>query len=124
MPLHADSSFVIDKKDFTPVEWAGGVCMRGRYEKVFTGDLTGTSVVEATLLRTENDGPAVYVAIERIQCTLQGRTGSFLLLHQALQPGPSSWTIAEGSGLGELAGIRGHGEITPGHGFTLDYDIA
>ena len=121
---HATSSFVLDKKDFAPAEWIGGGLMRARYEKTFTGDLAATSVVEGVMLRTENDGPAVYVAIERIEGTLHGKTGSFLLLHQAMQPGSSTWTIAAGSGLGELAGIVGSGEITPGHGFTLDYQIA
>ena len=65
----------------------------------------------------------MYVAIERFECTLHGRTGSFLLLHRAMQPGESAWTIAEGTGQGELAGIQGSGEITPGHEFFLDYEI-
>lgn len=123
MAQRATSSFTLDKKDFTPAEWAGGGMMRARYEKTFTGDLSGTSIVEAIMLRTDDEGPALYVAIERFDCMLHGRAGSFLLLHQAMQPGESSWTIAEGTGLGELQGIQGTGEITPGHGFTLDYEI-
>lgn len=123
MAQRATSSFTLDKKDFTPAEWTGGTMMRARYEKTFTGDLSGQSIVEATLLRTDDEGPAVYVAIERFECTLHGRTGSFLLLHRAMQPGESAWTIAEGTGQGELAGIQGSGEITPGHGFILDYEI-
>lgn len=123
MAQRATSSFTLDKKDFVPAEWVGGTMMRARYEKTFTGDLEGTSVVEASMLRTDDDGPAVYVAIERFDCTLHGRKGSFLLLHRAMQPGESAWTIAEGTGQGELSGIQGSGEITPGHGFTLDYEI-
>ena len=123
MVQRATSSFVIDNKDFAPVEWIGGGLSRGRFEKTFTGDLAGAGVVEAVLLRTENEGLAVYVGIERIECTLHGRTGSFLLLHQAMQPGAATWTIAERSGTGDLAGITGAGEILPGHGFTLDYEL-
>ena len=33
------------------------------------------------------------------------------------------WTIVTGSGTGELAGIHGTGEITPGHNFMLNYDF-
>lgn len=120
---HASSTFVIDKKDFVPAEWVGGSMTRGRFEKTFTGDFEGTGVVEAVLLRSDGDGPAVYSAVERIDGTLHGKRGSFLLLHQAMMPGPSSWSIAQGSGLGELQGISGAGEITPGHAFTLDYEL-
>ena len=123
MAERVSSSFVIDRKDFVPAEWSGGGLTRARFEKTFTGELTGTSVVEAVMLRTENDGLAVYTGIERIECTVNGRTGSFLLLHQAMQPGPATWTIADGSGTGELAGIAGAGEILPGHGFTLHYSL-
>jgi hypothetical protein len=123
MPQRATSSFTVDKKDFTPAEWTGGGLVRARYEKTFTGELAGSGVVEAVMLRTEGDALAVYVAIERIECTLHGRTGSFVLLHQAMQPGPATWTIAAGSGTGELAGISGNAEILPGHQFTLDYEL-
>ena len=123
MPQRASSSFVIDKKDFAPAEWTGGGIARARFEKTFTGELAGTGVVEAVMLRTEGDALAVYVGIERIECTLHGRAGSFLLLHQAMQPGPATWTIAAGSGTGELTGISGNAEILPGHNFTLDYEL-
>ena len=123
MAERASSSFVIDRKDMAPAEWTGGGLARARFEKTFTGDLAGTSVVEAVLLRTDNEGLAVYVGIERIDCTLHGKAGSFLLLHQAMQPGLATWTIAQGSGTGDLAGITGAGEILPGHGFTLHYAL-
>jgi hypothetical protein len=123
MAERVSSSFVIDRKDFVPAEWTGGGMTRARFEKTFTGELAGTSVVEAVMLRTEHDGPAVYTGIERIECTMNGRAGSFLLLHQAVQPGPATWTIATGSGTGDFAGIVGAGEILPGHGFTLHYSL-
>ena len=123
MAERVSSSFVIDRKDFAPVEWSGGGMTRARFEKTFSGELSGTSVVEAVMLRVENDGLAVYAGIERIECTVNGRSGSFLLLHQAMQPGHATWTIADGSGTGELAGISGAGEILPGHGFTLHYSL-
>ena len=67
-----------------------------------------------------------YVGLERIEGTLHGRTGTFVLLHSATgsqgeQHG--SWTIVPGSGGGELAGIRGSGEITDQHDFVLEYAL-
>jgi hypothetical protein len=39
----AQSSFVIDKKDGSPVEWEGGNMGHNTFYKTFTGDIVGTS---------------------------------------------------------------------------------
>jgi len=123
--MRATSKFVIDKKVPTPVEWRVGGASRHRYEKTFTGEIEGTSVVEATMLGLGDGRPLVYVAIEALEVTIHGRKGTFILLHRAVHPedGTTSWTIIAGSGGGELAGIRGTGTITPGHEFTLEYQL-
>ena len=123
---HARSSFTVDHRDASPVIWEGGAMSRSRFAKMFTGDLVGSSVVEATMLMLENAGPVAYVGLERIEGTLHGRTGTFVLLHSATgSPGENhgSWTIVPGSGGGELAGIRGSGEITDQHDFVLEYAL-
>ncbi len=100
---------------------------RTRFVKTFTGELTGTGIVEAVMLRTDDDGPAVYVGIERIEGTLHWQAGSFLPLHSATMLGgeqAASWTIVPGSGTGGLAGISGSGEITPDHDLVLDYQLS
>ncbi|GAA3273815.1 MULTISPECIES: DUF3224 domain-containing protein [Dactylosporangium] len=126
MPSLAKSSFTIDNRDNTPVEWNGGPMTRARWTKTFTGELTGTSVVELILLGPDGDGPAIYLGVERFDCELAGRKGGFLLIHSASMLGEAheaSWTIVPGSGTGELAGLSGRGEITPEHDLILHYDL-
>ncbi len=126
MPQTAKSSFVIDKKTPNPVSFEGGQMTHTRFEKTFTGDIVGTSVVEALLAGLDNGGPAIYVGIERFACTVAGRKGTFVLMHAATQHGSggsASWTIVQGSGTGQLAGISGAGEILPNHDFVLSYEL-
>ena len=122
----AQSSFVIDRKDASPVEWANGHMGHNSFYKTFTGDIAGTSIVKAIMLMTDAPGPAVYVGIERFDCTVQGRKGTFLLTHNGVMLNgaqTAQWTIVEGSGTGELTGIRGRGEILPKHDFVLEYEL-
>lgn len=126
MPQTANGAFTIDKRDTTATPWEGGQMTRTRWHKTFTGDLTGTSVIEATMLGLDDGGPAVYVGLERIAGTLHGREGTFILLHAATNHGNDNttlWTIVRGSGTGQLAGIRGEAEILAKHGFVLTYDF-
>ncbi len=121
----ASSSFTVEQTTSAPVDWVGGELARTRFDKLFSGDLAGTGVVEATMLR-QPDGLSVYVGVERITGALAGRQGSFLLLHSAVASGSgqqASWTIVDSSGTGELAGISGSGQILPDHQFTLEYTL-
>ncbi len=122
----AQSSFVIDRKEAAPVEWAGGHMGHNSFYKIFTGDIVGTSVVKAIMLMTESPGPAVYVGIERFDCTIQQRKGTFLMTHSAVMANGQQqgvWAIVEGSGTDGLKGISGHGDILPDHAFTLEYEL-
>jgi len=127
MPGRANSAFTVDKQDAQPAEgWKGGKMNRTRFAKTFTGDLAGTSVVEAIMVGLDDGGPMIYVGVERFDCTLAGRKGTFVLLHSATAHGGNqngSWTIVSGSGTGELAGITGTGEILPNHAFVLNYEL-
>jgi Protein of unknown function (DUF3224) len=102
---------------------------RVHVEKTFSGDLTGTSTAELITVTT-GEVPRAYVAIERVEGTLDGRTGGFVLQHNAGGENGSpwlSWKVTEGSGTGELEGITGEGQIVIGpdgsHSYTLDYAI-
>ncbi|MEO6214077.1 MAG: DUF3224 domain-containing protein [Vicinamibacterales bacterium] len=124
--MRATSAFTIDKKDVQPVEWQGGQMSHTRFYKMFTGDLTGTSIVEAIMMAAENDGASVYVGIERFECAIHGRTGTFLLTHAATHHasgGGAAWQIVSGSGTGELQGITGDGQILPKHELALTYEL-
>lgn len=103
---------------------------RGRWSKTFTGDVTGTSVVELIMGQVDGprpgEGPSVYVALERFDCTVHGRKGTFVLVHSASAHGDSgaaSWTILTGTGTDELASIAGTAEILPNHDFVLNYEL-
>ena len=126
MHHHAKGAFTIDGRDASPIDWEGGQMSRTRFAKTFTGEIAGTSIVEATMLRLEQEGPAIYVGIERFDCVLRGRAGTFVLLHLATALGreqKGTWTIVAGSGTGELRSIRGHAEILPDHELALDYEL-
>jgi len=126
MLKRAKSAFTSERRDAGPIEWEGGQMSRTQWVKTFTGDLSGDSTVEAIMAGLDNGGPSIYVGIERIRGELNGLQGSFVLLHAASMHGgvqTTAWTIVPGSGTGDLAGIRGRGEILPGHEFVLEYEI-
>lgn len=130
MTTRAESTFTSENSETTPREWTGGSMARTRWLKEFSGDLEGTSVVEAIMLQVEpapgGEAGAIYVGVERFECSLHGRKGSFLLTHNATSLGAETggeWTIVPGSGRDELTGISGRGEILPDHHFVLEYTL-
>lgn len=80
-------------------------------------------------VRSDPQG-AGYVALECIEGSLQGRTGSFALVHIGTLAGETPWArwlVVPGSGSGELSGISGEAriEIDPqgAHTLVLDYQL-
>jgi hypothetical protein len=76
----------------------------------YRGDLVGEGT--AGLLLRYHGTDAAYGGYERIVGTLGGRTGSFVLrLDGGFEQGTArtSWTVEQGTGTGELAGLRGAG---------------
>ena len=102
---------------------------RTRLTKTFQGELEGASAAELLMVGAPS-GSAAYVGIERITGQLQGRSGSFVLIHDASMSSDGqslSLTIMRDSGTGALRGIRGAGSIIidadGGHTLTLDYTL-
>jgi Protein of unknown function (DUF3224) len=103
--------------------------------KTFTGAIEGTSTVEMVYTRTPGDdgsfAGAGYVALERISGSVDGRHGSFVLLHISTvmgdDPPLARYVISPGSGTGELTGLTGVGLITidpdGSHALHLDYEL-
>ncbi|MEU5862929.1 MULTISPECIES: DUF3224 domain-containing protein [unclassified Nonomuraea] len=98
--------------------------------KTFHGDLTGTSVVHLMVTSTPVEDSRAYVALERVEGTLEGRKGSFVVAHQAMSDrGEQSLTVTvvPDSGTGELTGLRGGMTITiapdGSHSYTMDYEL-
>ncbi len=83
---------------------------RATFTKQFTGDLSGASAGEMLSVLTSVKGSGSYVVSERIEGTLHGRTGTFVVQHTGrMVRGAQSLAIAivADSGTGELAGITG-----------------
>ena len=90
--------------------WVGAATMR----KTYSGGLEGSSVAHFVSSGSEELG-RVYTAAERIDGVLDdGRRGSFVVYHGALQAPEDSaafgW-IVPGSGTGDLQGLRGTATI-------------
>jgi hypothetical protein len=76
----------------------------------YRGDLEGEGTAGLLMLYDGTD--ASYRGYERVTGTLGGRSGSFVLrLEGGFEQGAArtTWTVAEGTGTGELAGLRGEG---------------
>lgn len=109
---HAKGTFEVkiepQKADNKPAEAAK--LGRMSIDKVFAGDLIGTSQGEMLSLMTETKGSGVYVAIERVNGTLLGRQGSFVLHHTGIMARgvpQLSVSVVPDSGTGQLAGLSG-----------------
>jgi uncharacterized protein DUF3224 len=93
----------------------------------FVGDIEGDGAVRF-LQALHKDGSADMCGIERIDGTLAGRAGSFLLQDEASRKGTTvagRWWVVPGSATGELAGLRGEGGFRAEQGrgatWTLEY---
>jgi hypothetical protein len=99
-------------------------------DKQFHGDLEASSKGQMLTAATPVEGSAGYVAIERVDGTLQGRRGTFALQHiGTMTRGAPSLTIrvVPDSGTGELKGLSGSMSITivdGKHSYDLEYALA
>lgn len=129
-----EATFAIDRWEEQPAIDAGGATfVRTSIAKTFSGGITGTSVAEMVMAAAGPDDPPTtraYAGFERITGRVDGRDGSFVLVHDAAMwtgGGRAAWTVLEGSGDGGLTGIAGTAAITRppdgGHAFTLDYTL-
>jgi len=85
-----------------------------RIEKTFQGDLVATSRAEMLSAANEGAGSGAYVAIERVTGSLNGRSGSFLLMHNGTMTRTAQKLnigVVPDSGTGALAGLSGSLEI-------------
>jgi hypothetical protein len=96
--------------------------------KVFEGDLVGTGRGEMLSFRSGVEGSAGYVAMERIEGTLAGRSGSFVMQHAGRMDRGArtlSIVVVADSGTGELDGLSGTFDIDVTDGqHTYDFAYA
>ncbi|MGY3264059.1 DUF3224 domain-containing protein [Lysobacter sp. HA35] len=129
MPV-AQGRFNVKRTPQDPLEIGGDThAMHLRIDKTFEGPLRATSVVHMLAVGTEVDGSAGYVAVERIEGILDGRSGHFAVMHFGMmhRGSPSlRIEVVPDSGDDELEGIRGTMtiDITGGeHFYTFDYTL-
>ena len=128
MSTQGRGSFEVKATPHPPYDERPGASLRRMtIEKQFAGDLAGSSVVEMLSAVSTVQGSAAYVAIERIEGTLHGRSGSFVVHHTGvMHRGLPSLQIAvvPDSGAGDLTGISGSMsiDIRDGkHFYTIEY---
>jgi hypothetical protein len=79
-------------------------------DKQFHGDLEGESQGQMLAFRSEVQGSAGYVAMERVRGSVHGRTGVFVLQHTGTMAHGEqhlSVTVVPDSGTGQLQGLTG-----------------
>jgi len=129
MTNHASGTFEVKLAPQTLADPASALS-RMSIDKQFHGDLEATSKGEMLSAMTEVKGSGVYVAVERVTGTLQGRSGTFLLHHTGIMTRgvpQLSVTVVPDSGTGQLAGLAGKMDIKIDdgkHSYTFDYTLA
>jgi hypothetical protein len=130
MMKRASGTFTVKIVPQAPDEAVGDPTVgRLALDKQFSGDLEAPSKGQMLAVRTEIQGSAGYVAMERVTGTLHGQSGSFALQHSGtMNRGAAqlSVTVVPDSGTGQLAGIAGTMIITiegGKHSYDLDYTI-
>lgn len=98
-------------------------------DKEFHGDLEATSSGEMLSARTDVEGSAGYVAIERVTGKLSGHEGTFVLQHSGTMAAGEqhlSITVVPDSGTDDLKGLSGHMDIRiedGQHYYSFEYDL-
>jgi len=88
----------------------GATLGRASFEKQFSGPLQATSHVEMLSAMTQVKGSAGSVALERVDGTLEGKRGTFVLQHSGTMNrgvGSLTLTVVPDSATDELVGLRG-----------------
>jgi hypothetical protein len=96
-------------------------------DKQFHGDLQGTSKGQMLTAGTAVKGSAGYVAIERVNGTLGGRNGTFILQHTGTMTRGTpqlSVTVVPDSGTDQLVGLTGTMNIIIAPDGKHSYDFA
>ncbi|HEV2228104.1 MAG TPA: DUF3224 domain-containing protein [Steroidobacteraceae bacterium] len=132
MTHHASGPFEVKVTPQKPDTQIARTANLGRLtiDKRFHGDLEASAKGEMLAAQSEVKGSAGYVALERVTGKLQGRSGSFVLLHAAtMKRGApeSTITVVPDSGTGELAGLTGSMRIKVAadgsHSYEFDFRI-
>jgi hypothetical protein len=110
--MHAKGTFEVKvEPQGDPDKADGSTLTRLSIDKKIHGDLEGTSKGTMLAAGTDVKGSAGYVALERVTGTLDGKSGSFVLQHNATMTRGTPMLniiVVPDSGTGQLAGIAGN----------------
>jgi hypothetical protein len=111
-----------------PAEAASPAVGRMVLDKQYHGALAASGAGQMLATQGSVAGSAAYVAVETVTGSLQGREGSFALVHQGQmdrgQP-TLSITVVPDSGTGALAGLSGRmGIRVEGHQHFYDFEFS
>jgi hypothetical protein len=132
MTHHASGPFDVKVTPQKPDTQIARTANLGRLtiDKRFHGDLEASGRGEMLATQSDVKGSAGYVALERVTGKLQGRSGSFVLLHSAtMRRGApeTTVTVVPDSGTGELTGLAGSMRIKVAadgsHSYEFDFRI-
>ena len=128
-PQRAAGAFDVKLEPLALADPAARNLARLSIHKQFHGDLEAASTGEMLTAGAAASGSAGYVAIERVEGKLHGRSGTFVLQHSGtLTKGAQqlSITVVPDSGTGELAGITGKMSIVISegkHSYVFEYTL-
>ena len=108
----------------------GGKLTKASVKGKLTGGIAGETTTEWLMCYAAEDD-ATYVGFQKIDGTLDGKKGSFVIEtigHFDGAAAKGSWNVVPGSASGDLAGLTGEGKFVSPKGtkanYTLDYEIA
>ena len=130
MKFRTEGRFDITRTAEPPYDTREGATLgRSRFDKRFEGGLVASSVVHMISAVSPVKGSAGYVAIERVDGELDGRSGSFVLQHTGIMDrGVPSLVVSvvPDTGCGALTGLRGQMTIdmsSGDHRFSFEYEL-
>ena len=91
----------------------------------FTGAIEGDGRIDWLMCYLPSGG-ARLVGLQRISGSIDGRSGTLVIDAVGDHDGKASsasWRVVDGSGTGELTGIRGHGGFEAPGGRTVSYRL-
>lgn len=126
--MQAKGEFEVTRMPQEELDIGGGASIgHSRFDKRFHGPLDAASVVHMLAVMAPTPGSGAYVAIERIEGTLDGLRGSFHVQHNGtMDRGKPTLdiTVIPDTGTGDLVGLHGRIaiDIVDGkHFYTFDY---
>lgn len=139
MAIHGSGAFSItgwDEAVFSEVSEGSKLAIANVTEELH-GTIEGTGRVTYLITYLPN-GDAVFTGTEQVEGTVDGRPGSFVVVHDGTVANArsddgmmvkSSWSVVPGSSSGRLAGLVGRGSFVSRHGeaespYRFDYEIA